>query len=176
MSTTPGWWGWKLCLDHCWITMTVGLAVKCHSILTLTKYIRRVAYSTPQTLMDGTRKKIFQRIFLSSDDFIDFLYKSWDSLPQSKTPKRKGGETWRRLLQHSKLWTCGEKGTPTVTDITSVHFPLVFEHVHLEEWGPEEKRHDENLRLVFEQFLEMVCSESNRVHSFGWGSWNGHVK
>jgi hypothetical protein len=26
-ETPPGWWGWNLCLDHCWITMTVGLAV-----------------------------------------------------------------------------------------------------------------------------------------------------
>jgi hypothetical protein len=26
VETPPGWWGWKLCLDHCWITMTVGLA------------------------------------------------------------------------------------------------------------------------------------------------------
>ncbi len=37
-----------------------------------------------------------------------------------------------------------------------MHFALVFEHVQLEERGPEEKRHAENLRLVFEQFLECV--------------------
>ena len=24
----PGWWGWKFCLDHCWITMTVRLAFR----------------------------------------------------------------------------------------------------------------------------------------------------
>ena len=28
METPPGWCRWKLCLDHCWITMTVGLALR----------------------------------------------------------------------------------------------------------------------------------------------------
>jgi hypothetical protein len=32
---TPGWWGWKLCLDHYWITMTVGLARRPWKILEL---------------------------------------------------------------------------------------------------------------------------------------------
>ncbi len=30
VSNTPGWWGWKLCLEHCWMSLTVGLQVVSH--------------------------------------------------------------------------------------------------------------------------------------------------
>ena len=34
LPSPPRWWGWKLCVDHDWITMTVGLAFPSHCIYT----------------------------------------------------------------------------------------------------------------------------------------------